>query len=105
MRRRWLRLSRRISRISRSSTFGCRPIERTTVLARHASFANASCIGLRVARIDGKIVVQVRYDGKGGAVLHERSALSDRVAALGGSLSVDSPAGRGTIVEATLPCA
>jgi signal transduction histidine kinase len=75
--------------------------EAVTNAVKHA---NASCIGLRVSRTDGKVVVQVRDDGKGGAVLHERSALADRVAALGGSLAVDSPAGRGTIVEATLPC-
>jgi len=34
-----------------------------------------------------------------------RSGLADRVAALGGSLHVDSPRGRGTEVEAALPCA
>ena len=76
--------------------------EAVTNAVKHA---NASRIGLRVSRTDGKVVVQVRDDGKGGAVLDERSALADRVAALGGSLLVDSPAGRGTIVEATLPCA
>ena len=76
--------------------------EAVTNAVKHA---NASGIGLRISRADGKVVVQVRDDGKGGAVLHERSALADRVAALGGSLAVDSPAGRGTLVEATLPCA
>jgi signal transduction histidine kinase len=73
-------------------------------VANSVKHASASCIGLRVSRTDGQVVVQVRDDGRGGAVLHERSALADRVAALGGSLLVDSPAGRGTIVEATLPC-
>jgi signal transduction histidine kinase len=74
-------------------------------VANAVKHANASRIGLRVSRTDGKVVVQVRDDGQGSAVLHERSALADRVAALGGSLAVDSPAGHGTIVEATLPCA
>jgi signal transduction histidine kinase len=76
--------------------------EAVTNAVKHA---NASCIGLRVSRIDGKVVVHVRDDGKGGAVLHERSALADRVAALGGSLAVESLPGRGTVIEATLPCA
>ncbi len=46
-----------------------------------------------------------RDDGCGGARLGLRSGLADRVAALGGSLSVASPVGRGTEVEAALPCA
>ena len=74
-------------------------------VANAVKHANASRIRLRVSRTDGKVVVEVRDDGKGRAVLNERSALADRVAALGGSLAVDSPAGRGTVVEATLPCA
>jgi signal transduction histidine kinase len=74
-------------------------------VANAVKHANASRIGLRVSRSDGKVVVEVRDDGQGRAVLHERSALADRVAAMGGSLAVDSPAGRGTVVEATLPCA
>jgi signal transduction histidine kinase len=74
-------------------------------VANAVKHANASCIGLRVSRTDGVLVVQVRDDGQGGAVLPERSALADRVAALGGLLAVDSPVGRGTTVEATLPCA
>jgi signal transduction histidine kinase len=74
-------------------------------LTNAVKHANASRIGLSVSRTDNNVVVQVRDDGQGSAVLHERSALADRVAALGGSLAVDSPAGRGTVVEATLPCA
>jgi signal transduction histidine kinase len=30
--------------------------------------------------------------------------MTDRVAALGGSLRVESPAGHGTVVTAALPC-
>jgi signal transduction histidine kinase len=67
--------------------------------------ANASHIGLRVVQQDGHVLVHVSDDGKGGATLRHGSGLADRVAALGGSLAVNSPVGRGTIVEAALPCA
>jgi signal transduction histidine kinase len=33
------------------------------------------------------------------------AGLTDRVAALGGSLTCRSPAGGGTLIEAVLPCA
>ena len=51
--------------------------------------------------------MQVRDDGVGGAVPSEGSGLAgitDRVAALGGSVSVTSPPGGGTEVVAELPC-
>ncbi len=44
-------------------------------------------------------------DGHGGAVLPPTSSIPDRVAALRGTWRVDSERGRGTIVEAALPCA
>ena len=58
-----------------------------------------------VVRRDGQLLVRVTDDGCGGARLGLRSGLVDRVAALGGSLHVASPRGRGTEVEAVLPCA
>jgi signal transduction histidine kinase len=58
-----------------------------------------------VARSNGQLVVRVSDDGRGGARLSTSSGLADRVAALGGTLRVDSPVGRGTVVEAVLPCA
>ncbi len=67
--------------------------------------AEASRIELRVVRRDGHLLVRVTDDGRGGARLGVRSGLADRVAALGGSLHVASPKGRGTEVEAALPCA
>ena len=70
--------------------------------AKHAA---ASRIELRVVRQHGQLFVRVTDDGCGGARLGVRSGLADRVAALGGSLRVQSPVGRGTEVEATLPCA
>jgi signal transduction histidine kinase len=67
--------------------------------------AEATSIRLRVGRADGAVQVHVSDDGRGGAILGTGSVLADRVAALGGSLSVASPLGRGTTVEVALPCA
>jgi signal transduction histidine kinase len=75
--------------------------EAVTNAVKHAT---ASHIGLEVARADGQLMVRVSDDGKGGARLSTSSGLVDRVAALGGTLRVDSPVGRGTVVEVTLPC-
>jgi signal transduction histidine kinase len=50
----------------------------------------------------------VRDDGVGGAEAGSGSGLrglADRVAALRGSLTVDSPRGRGTAVRADIPLA
>jgi signal transduction histidine kinase len=54
---------------------------------------------------DGTLRVKVRDDGIGGADPsgHGLVGMSDRIAALGGRFAVDSPAGRGTVVTATLP--
>ncbi len=72
-------------------------------IANAIKHAEATRIVLRVVRLDGQILVCVSDDGRGGARLGLRSGLADRVAALGGSLEVDSPKGRGTQVRAALP--
>jgi len=74
-------------------------------VANALKHAEASRIGLNVSRMNGRVVVRVSDDGRGGAALRPESGLADRVAALGGSLVVKSPVGRGTVVEAALPCA
>jgi signal transduction histidine kinase len=74
-------------------------------VANAMKHAEASCIRLRVQRVDGHVVVRVDDDGNGGATLRPQSSIADRVAALGGRLRIESPAGRGTLVEAALPCA
>ncbi len=74
-------------------------------VANTIKHADASTIELRIHRVDGQVVVRVSDDGRGGATLSPESGLADRVAALGGSLTVDSLVGRGTVVEAALPCA
>jgi signal transduction histidine kinase len=67
--------------------------------------SEATRIELHVVRRDGQLLVRITDNGCGGANLGLGSGLADRVAALGGSLRVDSPAGHGTEVEAALPCA
>jgi signal transduction histidine kinase len=54
------------------------------------------------------LVVEVRDDGIGGAPARGGSGLTglaDRVAALGGRLTITSPAGGGATIRADLPCA
>jgi PAS domain S-box-containing protein len=54
---------------------------------------------------NGTLSVEVRDDGIGGADPngHGLVGMADRVAALGGRLEIESPAGGGTLVAATLP--
>lgn len=76
-------------------------------LANVAKHARASLVTLGVARKSGTLILTVADDGVGGALPSGGSGLAginDRVAALGGSLRVVSPAGRGTVVTAELPC-
>jgi signal transduction histidine kinase len=76
-------------------------------LANAAKHARASRVSVSAARRNGNLVVSVTDDGVGGAAPSEGSGLagiSDRVAALGGRVTVASPAGDGTVVTAELPC-
>jgi signal transduction histidine kinase len=76
-------------------------------LANAAKHADASEVTLNAERRNGNLFISVRDDGVGGAHPSEGSGLAgmaDRVAALGGSLRVESPPGRGTVVSAELPC-
>jgi signal transduction histidine kinase len=77
--------------------------EALTNVARHSRAEHAV---VRVTRVDGRLSVEVEDNGAGGADVAAGSGLrglADRVAALDGSLSVDSAPGRGTTVRATLP--
>jgi signal transduction histidine kinase len=72
-----------------------------------ARYANATSIAVRVARSAGEVRVSIEDDGCGGATPRPGSGLAgliDRVAAIGGSMELRSPAGSGTTVEAVLPC-
>ena len=73
-------------------------------IVKHAGASKASIVAQRE---NGLLRVEVGDDGVGGAQAHERSGLSglaDRVEALGGRLSIESPAGNGTVVVAEIPC-
>ncbi len=74
--------------------------EAITNAAKHA---NATAIRVRVTQGLGGVEVRVQDDGCGGAAPRNGSGLAglaDRVAAVGGSLQMDSPAGAGTTIEA-----
>jgi PAS domain S-box-containing protein len=75
-------------------------------LTNVAKYAQATHATVRVTRDGDAIVVEVRDDGVGGARVGRGSGLSgleDRVGATDGTLSVESPPGRGTRVRAVLP--
>jgi PAS domain S-box-containing protein len=67
--------------------------------------AGASSISVRLDRVEGRVVVEVTDDGIGGAggAGSGLRGLADRVEALGGSLTVDSPPGSGTCLTAEIP--
>jgi signal transduction histidine kinase len=76
-------------------------------LTNVSKYANATHAEVIVTRANGKVVVEIRDDGVGGADPAAGSGLSglaDRVAALDGLLDVESPEGRGTVVRAEVPC-
>jgi signal transduction histidine kinase len=89
------------------------PVEATAyfvvseALANVAKHAMADGAEVTISRRPGRLVVEVRDDGTGGARPEGGSGLrglADRVASVGGVLVVDSPPGGGTRLEADLPC-
>jgi signal transduction histidine kinase len=75
-------------------------------LTNVAKYAHASQATVRVTRRNGHAVVEVADDGIGGADPDRGSGLrglADRVSALDGSMSLDSPAGAGTRLRAEIP--
>jgi signal transduction histidine kinase len=75
-------------------------------LANVAKYAEASGVSIDVVAADSRLVVRVADDGRGGAHPARGSGLrglADRVDALGGTLSVSSPLGAGTRLQAELP--
>jgi signal transduction histidine kinase len=77
--------------------------EALTNIARHAK---ASQAWIRVRQHDGSLRIEIEDDGVGGARVDGGSGLrglADRVAALGGSLALDSPPGSGTRLTIKLP--
>jgi signal transduction histidine kinase/uncharacterized protein YhfF len=77
--------------------------EALTNAVKHAA---AGELRVSVRQIAGAVVAEVSDDGIGGAdatVGGGLSGLRDRVEALGGTLAVESPTGRGTRLMATIP--
>jgi PAS domain S-box-containing protein len=76
-------------------------------LANVVKHADADSARVHAERVDGLALVEVADDGVGGADPSGGGSglggLRDRVEALDGSLVVDSPPGRGTLVRAELP--
>jgi signal transduction histidine kinase len=75
-------------------------------LTNTAKHARASVVRVAVDVHDGVLELSVRDDGSGGADPVRGSGLiglTDRVDALGGTIDVASPAGRGTTLRVTLP--
>jgi PAS domain S-box-containing protein len=71
-------------------------------------YAGARAAEVEVTSHDESLSVQVRDDGRGGADPAAGSGLlglADRLAALDGTLTVESPSGGGTTLHAEIPCA
>jgi len=77
-------------------------------LTNAAKHAGAAVVAVAVAEDGGGLRISVRDDGVGGADFAGGSGLvglKDRVEALGGRISVESPRGAGTSIEVELPLA
>jgi signal transduction histidine kinase len=79
--------------------------ESLTNAVKHAEAGEVSVVA---ARQDDALMIEVRDDGVGGAD-HSRGTgilgLTDRVAVVGGTMSVTSPVGGGTLIAVRLPLA
>ena len=79
--------------------------EGITNAIKHADAGEVTVTGLLA---DGQLRIEIADDGRGGASMSAGSGirgLVDRVRGVGGDLAVESPAGRGTRIEARIPCA
>ena len=75
-------------------------------LANTAKHARASIAHVELRADDGRLQLSVSDDGVGGASSDDGSGLvglTDRVEALGGTILLDSPLGKGTRLEVDLP--
>jgi signal transduction histidine kinase len=78
--------------------------EALTNIAKHSAATEASVV---VRRVRGILTVEVADNGLGGADLTAGTGIAglvDRVTALDGKLTVESPPGRGTRLRAEIPC-
>jgi signal transduction histidine kinase len=91
-----------------------RPIETAVyyvvseALTNAAKHSGAATLAVAVSSRDGVVHATIADDGEGGATLAGGSGitgLADRVEALGGRFTLDSPRGRGTTISIELPIA
>jgi signal transduction histidine kinase len=98
----WVELPERVSaELERAAYFVC-----SEGLANVAKYADASRARVTAASVGARLRVEVADDGCGGADPGGGTGLrglADRVEALGGALTVDSPPGAGTRLMAELP--
>jgi signal transduction histidine kinase len=77
-------------------------------LSNAAKHAQAGAVSVSARRVGQQLVVEAVDDGIGGADPDGNTTglrgLADRIAAVGGVLHVNSPAGQGTRIRAELPC-
>ncbi|MGH8215100.1 MAG: histidine kinase [Rhodanobacteraceae bacterium] len=76
--------------------------EAVTNVQRHAA---AHRVEVTVIAGTDRLVMRIRDDGRGGinALGNGLTGMRERIAALGGELVIDSPRGRGTSIEVSLP--
>jgi PAS domain S-box-containing protein len=74
-------------------------------LTNATRYSEATSVEVTAAQLDGVLRIEVRDDGRGAADLlgSGLGGIVDRLAAVDGTLSVRSPAGRGTLVRADIP--
>jgi signal transduction histidine kinase len=76
-------------------------------LTNSAKHSHGSEVRVSAAYTDQRLTIEIRDDGIGSATPTGGSGLrglADRIEALGGSLTVSSPPGRGTTLRAEIPC-
>ena len=74
--------------------------------ANAAKHARACEVNVRARTVGDNLLLSIRDDGIGGVDSRKGSGIvghKDRVDALGGTMTVNSPAGTGTIIDVTIP--
>jgi signal transduction histidine kinase len=76
-------------------------------LTNAARYSEATSVDVRASQEDGRLRILVSDNGRGAADLlgSGLGGMADRVAAVDGTISVRSPAGRGTVVRVEIPVA